>query len=139
MDKDFVYGAKWYVGTKEEEVVEVPKQRRRILWKRVVVALSMLCVFSYGIVSIISDASQAVPELIVKAQETSHQSALSKYEMVKVVVDSGDTTWQIQKKLTPNEPDIRHTLYLAESLNPGVQLGNVQAGQELVMLKEKSN
>ena len=74
--------------------------------------------------------------LFLRLSEKGIQKSLQKYEQVEVVVNDGDTAWEIQKRLTPNE-DVRIPLYLAEKLNPGVKMGKLYPGQKIIMLKSK--
>lgn len=68
-------------------------------------------------------------------QEKTFERMVSKYEQVEVVIHYGDTAWEIQKKLTPNE-DLRIPLYLAEELN-GKKMGELKPGDRVIFLKEK--
>lgn len=120
---------------KKEKQMEKPR-KRRIRWNRVAIALAVLVLLIYGIVSMLVDVTHAVSGWAT-SQQSSLEKEISQYEQVTVVVDQGETAWGIQKELTPHESDIRYPLYLAKSLNPGVQMGDIQAGQVLVMLKEK--
>lgn len=112
----------------------------KIRWKHLFLALTILAVFIYGSVHLVSNAFQSVFEVVrnfvQEQQEKGIQKSLQKYEQVEVVVNDGDTAWEIQKRLTPNE-DVRIPLYLAEKLNPGVKMGKLYPGQKIIMLKSK--
>lgn len=110
----------------------------RVKWGNVAIALVILMGFSYGIISMTKDVMQSLPAW----QEERHlhyvEEETAKYDKVEILVQQGDTAWSIQQKLTPNEHDLRHPLYLAEELNEGMNVGKLLPGQILVFLKEKS-
>lgn len=112
----------------------------KIRWKRLFLSLTIVTVLIYGAVHLVSDVFQAVFQVaknfVQEQQEKGFQRSLQKYEQVEVIIDDGDTAWEIQKELTPNE-DVRIPLYLAEKLNPGVKMGELHPGQKIIMLKSK--
>lgn len=57
------------------------------------------------------------------------------YDMVSVTVAPGETAWDIQKRLTPNE-DVRELLYYGGKVNEK-SMGDIKAGESLIFLKTK--
>lgn len=112
------------------------KRTVKIRWKRLFLSLTILTVLMYGVVHLVSDVFQVAKNFVQEQQEKSFQRSLKKYEQVEIIVDEGDTAWEIQKRLTPND-DVRIPLYLAEKLNPGVKMGELHPGQKIIMLKSK--
>ncbi|MFF2531479.1 hypothetical protein ACFVS2_21465 [Brevibacillus sp. NPDC058079] len=134
MEKAIVYSFE------SRKPVETEKAKRlRIRWNRVALALGVAILLIYGAISLVLDVFDSISSWAQAQEVQLTQKAISEYDQVKVVIESGDTAWMIQSKLTPNERDLRHPLYLAKSLNPGVQMGDLRAGQVLIMLKEKSD
>ncbi|WPS85401.1 hypothetical protein SMD22_01875 (plasmid) [Brevibacillus halotolerans] len=134
MDKAIIYS---FESRKRLEIKK--KKRLRIRWNRVALVFSIAVLLVYGGVSLVSDLFHFIPNWIQTQQEQSTKEAISKYDQVEITIQSGETAWMIQRELTPNERDLRHPLYLAKSLNPGVQMGDLHVGQTLIMLKEKSD
>ncbi|ADO59457.1 hypothetical protein [Paenibacillus polymyxa] len=137
MEKAIIYsfesGRRLDFGEKKEP----EKKRVRILWNRIILALVLITLLIYGTCSLVADLIDVVPKWINTQLQYSISQDIQNYQQVKVIIQSGDTAWKIQSKLTPNERDIRHPLYLAQSLNPGVQMGDLKAGQIIIFLKEK--
>jgi hypothetical protein len=121
------------------ERLEVNKtKKRRIRWDRIALVVGLGALLVYGAISLVSDLVHHVPNWVEARNEESLNNDIANYEQVRIVVGKGETAWGIQRELTPNERDIRHPLYLAKLLNPGVNLGDMQAGEIVILLKEKS-
>lgn len=56
------------------------------------------------------------------------------YEEVQVQVEYGDTAWEIQEALIPNE-DVRRALYYASKANGKPNMSNIFAGETLIFYK----
>lgn len=70
-----------------------------------------------------------------KGLDSKKLSFVDQFEKTEITVKEGQTSWDIQKTLTPNF-DVRKVLYFAESLNDR-KMGEVKAGETLIFLKEK--
>lgn len=112
-------------------------KKRKIRWKRLFIALAVVSIFLYGAISLVINAFGLGFKWIDSVQERAYMNQMAQYEQVRVVVGYGDTAWDMQKRLTPNE-DVREMLSLTSTLNPGVKLGNLQSGDVITMFKEKA-
>lgn len=111
-------------------------KKRRILWNKLMVSFIIALGFIYGTVTFISQAIQTYPEW----RKDQHDKWINKkYEKIEIIIQQGDTAWEIQQELTPHERDLRIPLDLAKKLkeNKNVDWGNLKPGQTVVFLKEK--
>ncbi|WCF11417.1 hypothetical protein NDS46_31155 (plasmid) [Paenibacillus thiaminolyticus] len=133
MKKAVIYSYQTRRRLEEPEV----KKKIRIRWKRLFIVLTVIFIFLYGAISLIVNVAQAVPSWVNYYQEHTFKKTLAQYEQVEVVVQSGETAWGLQQELTPRM-DVRELLYLASKLNPGINLGELQSGDRIILLKERA-
>jgi len=96
---------------------------------RRVISLSVLIVVLLTIVSFADSKFRITSD----AKDIDYMSQHEKYE---VVILTGDTSWDIQTKLTPGE-DISYNLFLDQQLNSRKDMGSIRVGDIIVFLKKK--
>jgi cell division protein YceG involved in septum cleavage len=111
---------------KERKAMEENMKRQRMKFIRRIIALSFAMV---GLFTMFSFAKGLVDNQYLEKR-------IDKFEKVKVEVPYGETAWNIQKKLTPNE-DTRDMLDLVRYINKRETLGDLKSGEVIIFLKEK--
>lgn len=109
----------------------------RVKWVNLAIIVGLIFGIGYGVVSMANDVAEALPNWQEERHLRYMESELAKYEQVEILIQEGDTAWSIQQRLTPNERDLRHPLYLAKEINEESDWGNLIPGQRLVFLKAK--
>lgn len=107
------------------------RRRRQLQLRR---RRSFLVLMLIGVVgfSIISFASNKTKPTI-----SSHEKFLSSYNQVRVTIQKGDTSWNIQNRLTPDE-DVREILFNLIKLNGRDNMGNIKPGETVIFLEPKN-
>lgn len=110
--------------------IERMKKKRRT--KKIIRRLLFLAVVVAIAIAISSKAVSFTKKNTKALSQNELQSDLKKYQKVKVVVQKGDTLWDLQERLTPNG-DIEKLLCLDKEI-----LGcsaNLQPGDTVTLLK----
>lgn len=81
-------------------------------------------------------AAGGIKPLIEQWSNQTNQERIKNYDIVKVVIKEGETAWQIQKQLTPQEKDLREALHLSQTLNQK-PLGKIKAGDVVYFVAAK--
>lgn len=69
---------------------------------------------------------------------TAEKYEIEDFETVPVIVERGDTAWNIAEEYCPSDMDRRKYLYLCAQANgESGMLGNIQAGEMVLFLKLK--
>lgn len=97
------------------------KMRRR----RAFFSLVLMGIICFGIISFASTCNIGSNRELDKI--------LEKYKPVTVYILKGDTSWSIQRRLTPNE-DVRKLLYYLEDIN-GRSMGDIRPGEVLIFFE----
>lgn len=103
----------------------LPKKTRRAISLTVIILL-------WGI--ILTTGSFKLFKIAYNHGQQKVTKQLATYKKIKVVVGKGETVWELQEKLTPNE-DIREMLDLATKYN-NKSLGVVCEGEVITLLKK---
>lgn len=103
----------------------LPKKTRRAISLTVIILL-------LGV--ILTTGSFKLFKIAYKHSQQKVTKQLATYKKIKVVVGKGETVWELQEKLTPNE-DIREMLDLATKYN-NKSLGVVCEGEVITLLKK---
>ncbi|BBW98959.1 hypothetical protein [Geobacillus subterraneus] len=112
----------------------VQPQKKPAKWGVYLLVVALLAeVFYVG--HQIGEAGGMKPLIKQWIQQT-NEERLKDYDVVKVVVKEGETAWQIQKQLTPQERDLRDALHLSQTLN-SKSLGTIKAGDVVYFVAEK--
>lgn len=61
---------------------------------------------------------------------------INSFKQTKIVIQPGDTSWDIQSKLTPNS-NVREILYYVSKINDK-KMGEIKPGEILVFLKKEN-
>lgn len=109
----------------------------RIKWKNVFIAFIIVLGFCYGVTNFVQDVVNAYPNWIEEKNEKYLAKQLEKYDQVEVIIKEGDTAWSIQRQLTPNEADLRDTLWIVEQINERNTMGKLIPGEKITFLKYK--
>ena len=109
----------------------------RVKWKNLALAMIIATGFIVGVMSMGKTIFQSLPAWQEERHQRYIQEEMSKYELVEVYIQKGDTAWSIQQDLTPNAHDLREVFYLADTINGEVDWGNLLPGRTYVFLKEK--
>lgn len=121
------------VASEKEQEKMVRIKRERVIFIRRLVALTILMV---GLFSIVSFAKGLDIEEKFKTNHVeSLENDIAQYEKVEVFIWEGKTAWDIQAELTPNK-DVRDMLELVSHLNKIDNIGDIKAGQTLLFLKD---
>ena len=106
--------------------------KKRNLWVRRIISLTILAIIA---IPIISFANAKIDDGIDRINKSKEDSYLARHEKVQVVIENGDTAWNIQSKLAPGE-DVRYNLFLDEQIS-GIDVGAIKPGEVVTFLKKK--
>lgn len=103
--------------------------------KRFIVFVVLMISIGIRVTSI---AINAMESNISRTSELTEKelSYLEKFDQVEIRILEGDTSWNIQRELSPNF-DVRKLLYYAGKINDR-SMGSIRTGESLIFLKEKA-